>query len=340
MLADALFDLGKFIFDFVMFVSLGPGVLLVFVRRLVLRGSLERFFIYEKRSGFFYNLDPRAKIFFSFAITFLGSSLGSPLLLLALFGWSVLMWAFAHPSRDKALTAFVFLLPIMVTGPLYQSMFYQWNWNEKTFFIPVTVVYTLHPAMNYIIGGYIITVEGFQYGAFQALRVLIASSSGLLIAATTAPNALLLGLTNFVKIRKIRIGLPYILSFALVTAIRIVPSIFEDASTVINAQKARGLVLAARRTRNPVLVLRGIARIMRSIASILTPVVISSLRRGGNLATAADIRAFRATPNRTYLIERNFSKTDWAFFLFTLAILIAGSYWAATGHAAYGGGVI
>ena len=324
----------KFIFDFTLFFILGPGVILLLIYRLLLRGALRRFFLYETKDSFVHRMDPRVKIFWGFTVTLLGAILDDIYFMFFLFLWVIVMWILAKPSRDKLLTTIVLLLPIPINATFYQGIRYGYDWWSGKFIFPVRILYEMHPALDYVIGGHFLTAEGMYYGAFQSLRILIAAGSGLLIAVSTPPNSLLLGLTNFIKWGKHRFGVPYILSFAIVIGIRLIPTMFEDANTVINAARVRGLTMNITRSRNPVTLLRSIGRAIRYFTYMVVPLILSSLRRGSNMAIAADLRAFRAKPNRTYLIERKMSRSDWIYLIISIAIFIFGWYYAYIGFVA------
>lgn len=335
-----IFSVLKFLLDFTLFFILGPGILIYAFYKVIVRGSLRRFFLYEKRDSIVHQLDPRAKILWAITLTTLAAILEDIYVLAALFLWSVIMWILAKPPKEKLITAFVLLLPIPVNAIFYQGIRYGYDFWHHSFIYPVTPVYVMHPALDYILGGHIITFEGMWYGAFQSLRILVAASTGLLLAVTTAPNALLLGLSDFVRIKDRHIGLPYVLSFAVVIGIRLIPTMFEDANIVFNAARVRGLTLQVVKSRNPVKVAKALGRATRYFLYMIVPLIVSSLRRGSNMAIAADLRAFRAKPYRTYLIERKFNKLDWAFTVITLVVLILGWVYAYMGGAATPGFIL
>lgn len=334
MAIDTFIDIAKFIFDFTIFFVIGPGIIILLIYRLLLRGALRRFFLYEDNNSFFHRLDPRVKIFWTFTVTLLASILDDLLTLLALFIWVVIMWGTAKPNRDKLATVTVLLLPIPLNSIFYQGIRYGYDWWSQTFIYDVTPIYEMHPALDYILGGHILTIEGMYYGAFQSLRILVAAGSGLLLATSTAPNALLLGLTNFIKRRSFRIGVPYVISFAVVIGIRLIPTMFEDANIIINAAKVRGLSIKVPRSRNPSELLKALRNAIKVFRHMTVPLILSSLRRGSNISIAADLRAFRAKPNRTYLIESRLSVVDWIYLLITIAVFIFGWYLAYIGFAA------
>jgi len=120
---------------------------------------------------------------------------------------------------------------------------------------------------------------------------------------TTSPDKLSLTLQ--------KAGLPYELCFAFITAIRFVPVLAEEAQTIMDAQKSRGLELE-----------KGtFVRRIRNYLPILLPLIINSIRRSLELAEAMESRAFGAVKVRTDLYELRLTKQDYLVFALTLVSL-------------------
>jgi len=100
------------------------------------------------------------------------------------------------------------------------------------------------------------------------------------------------------------------LSFAVVIGIRLIPTMLEDANTIINVARVRELSLYRFKGRNLIKLLRALGEATKYFLYMSVLLTIGSLRRGSNLAIVADLRAFRAKPYQTYLIERRMSKAD------------------------------
>ncbi|MFB0543183.1 MAG: energy-coupling factor transporter transmembrane component T, partial [Candidatus Bathyarchaeia archaeon] len=153
-----------------------------------------------------------------------------------------------------------------------------------------------------------LTTEILELSLAMTLRFIALITTFSIFFLTTSPDRLSLAL------EKARI--PYELNFAFITAIRFVPVLAEEAQTIMDAQKARGLELE-----------RGnfIQRI-RNYLPILLPLIINSIRRSLELAEAMESRAFGAVKKRTNLYELGMTRNDYYILLLSLATLFLVLY--------------
>lgn len=150
---------------------------------------------------------------------------------------------------------------------------------------------------------------GIIYRSFTASYRLIAFlASFSIFFLTTTPEEL--GMT-FMKLR-----IPYIYSFALISAIRFTPVLAEELQTIIDAQRARGLELDK---GSP------ITRIRRYVP-VLVPLIVNVLRRSYELAEAMEVKCFGASRKRTFLRELRMRLTDYAIFVITATCLMVSVY--------------
>ncbi len=126
---------------------------------------------------------------------------------------------------------------------------------------------------------------------------------------TTSPDKLSLSL------EKARI--PYEFNFAFITAIRFVPVLADEAQTIMDAQRSRGLELDKGNF---------VTRIKNYIP-ILLPLIINSIRRSLELAEAMESRAFGATEDRTNLYSLSLNRTDVVFLVVALGLLAIAIYY-------------
>jgi len=109
---------------------------------------------------------------------------------------------------------------------------------------------------------------------------------------------------------------PYEFVFAFTTAVRFVPVLAEEAQTIMDAQKARGLELE-----------RGnFMKRIRNYIPILIPLIVSAIRRSLELAEAMESRAWGATKKRTNLYVLKLHKGDILLLAFTIAVIAAAIY--------------
>ena len=243
--------------------------------------------VVEKGNSFIYRLDPRTKLLLLLSIGIIAISLDKPehLLLLSIFLLLACLLARFELNKYKVISLIVLIgLWGMV---LSQAMFYrQW---------PRTVILTIiprdFPVLGWLTGGLYLYKEGFLYGLAQGLRFATMIASGLLIAWTTEPRDLLLGL--------VRLKVPYGMAFMFITSVRFLPVLVSEFSTVIAVQRLRGAdtVKLGRHT-------------LRSAINILTPVLARSVKRAATLGASCESRAFNPNLPRTYLRELRYSRVD------------------------------
>ncbi len=130
-----------------------------------------------------------------------------------------------------------------------------------------------------------VTQGGLVLGLHMVIRFLVVVLGSFLFVATTEPNALAHGL--------MAAGLPYRAGFAMVLAMRLMPLLRSESSTVREAQAARGMPLDR----------PGLRGILRSIRHTFTPLLVSSLSRVDYMVISMEGRGFGLHPKRTFLRE-------------------------------------
>jgi energy-coupling factor transport system permease protein len=99
----------------------------------------------------------------------------------------------------------------------------------------------------------------------------------------------------------IQLHVPFDFAFTLAMATRYVPTLAQEAQTIIDAQMSRGLELQK----------GNIVRQIRNYVPILIPLIVSSIRRAFSVAESLESRAFGSTKRRTYLHMLRMAKKDW-----------------------------
>jgi len=147
-----------------------------------------------------------------------------------------------------------------------------------------------------------------EYSLAMTLRFLVLVESFSIFFLTTSPDRLGLALEQS--------HVPYEFCFAFTTAVRFVPVLAEEAQTIMDAQKARGLELE-----------RGnfIKRIKNYIP-ILIPLIVSAIRRSLELAEAMESRAWGATDKRTNLYVLKIERGDYILAMISICMLIIAVY--------------
>ncbi|MDH5448292.1 MAG: energy-coupling factor transporter transmembrane protein EcfT [Candidatus Bathyarchaeota archaeon] len=152
------------------------------------------------------------------------------------------------------------------------------------------------------------TLQDIEYASAMTLRFVVLVESFSVFFLTTSPDHLGLALEQS--------HVPYEFCFAFTTAVRFVPVLADEAQTIMDAQKARGLELEK----------GNFLKRIRNYIPILIPLIISAIRRSLELAEAMESRAWGAIEKRTNLYVLKMRKADYLLILASILILIIGVY--------------
>ena len=133
-------------------------------------------------------------------------------------------------------------------------------------------------------------------------------SSFSIFFLTTSPDDLSLALEQS--------HVPYEFCFAFTTAVRFVPVLANEAQTIMDAQKSRGLELEK----------GNFFKRIRNYVPILIPLIVGAIRRSLELAEAMESRAFGANKYRTNLYILKIKIRDVIAIIISSFILIVALY--------------
>jgi energy-coupling factor transport system permease protein len=155
------------------------------------------------------------------------------------------------------------------------------------------------------LGPLTVTMGGIEAGIYVAGRFLTIILLSYLFVLTTEPNDLAYALMEA--------GLPYRYGFALITALRLVPTFEQEGQTVYNAQLARGVQYDVRSPR----------RFLALARQFVLPLLVSALGRVDTMAVSMEGRCFGKYPTRTFLRKVRLTWRD-GVALGVLALVAAG----------------
>jgi len=195
-------------------------------------------------------------------------------------------------------------IPIVVTAKIHR----EWLKSIKGGLFLATIIFVTNLISIYFFRGGTLTTENLEYALSITLRFIVLITSFSIFFLTTSPDNLSLAL------EKARI--PFEFNFAFITAIRFVPVLADEAQSIMDAQRSRGLEL----DRGSFLVR------IRKYIPVLLPLIINSIRRSLELAEAMESRAFGATKERTNLYQLRMGSRDYAALMVTLVALMLVLY--------------
>jgi energy-coupling factor transport system permease protein len=164
-------------------------------------------------------------------------------------------------------------------------------------------IFAVNVATSYFTSGYVLTAEALEAAVAMTLRFVVLVESFSVFFLTTSPDHLGLALEQT--------RVPYEFAFAFTTAVRFVPVLAEEAQTIMDAQKARGLELEK----------GGFLKRIRNYVPVLIPLIVSAIRRSLELAEAMESRAWGASKKRTNLYELKLHRGDFVLLAITIGLL-------------------
>ena len=157
-------------------------------------------------------------------------------------------------------------LPFILSVIVIQSLF----WGEGT---PIFKFWVIAPKQ-----------EGALFALISVGRIVLVMSAFILFAVSTRPDTLMISLKQ--------VGVPSSLAYIIVTTLQIIPRFQSKASTILDAQRSRGLETEGN------LFVRA-----RALIPIVLPLVLGSLVDVEERAIAIEARGFNSSKVETSLIE-------------------------------------
>jgi energy-coupling factor transport system permease protein len=238
---------------------------------------------FRRVSSPIHNLDPRMKFLYVCAVFVVAILFGEIIPLIVLF---------------------LFSLPFVLLAGVQR----EWLRSLRGVSFLAGFIFLINILSNYFTSGYVLTAVALETSAAMALRFLVLVASFSVFFLTTSPDHLGLALEQS--------RVPYEFAFAFTTAVRFVPVLAEEAQTIMDAQKARGLELEK----------GSFLKRIKNYVPVLIPLIVSAIRRSLELAEAMESRAWGATKKRTNLYALKFHKGDFLLFAITIGILAFSIY--------------
>ncbi len=153
-------------------------------------------------------------------------------------------------------------------------------------------------------GRFALTAEQLFYHLNQMLKCLAMVPIVLLFVCTTDPSEFAASLN--------RIGVPYSVSYSVSLALRYIPDIQREYRDISRSQQARGIEMSRK---------ENLVKRLKAAASILIPLILSSMDRIETVSNAMELRGFGKNRKRTWYMARKFTRNDGLALLLCLVVL-------------------
>lgn len=238
---------------------------------------------FRKVSSPIHNLDPRIKFIYACTV----------------FVMAVLFW-----ELIPLIALFIIQIPFVLLARVKR----EWIRSLRGAVILASIIFLTNFIVSFFSAEYVVTLNSLEYALAMTFRFLVLVESFSIFFLTTSPDHLGLALEQT--------HVPYEFCFAFTTAVRFVPVLAEEAQTIMDAQKARGLELEK----------GSFLKRVRNYIPILIPLIVSAIRRSLELAEAMESRAWGATKKRTNLYVLKLKRGDYILAAITVLMLALSIY--------------
>ena len=199
---------------------------------------------------------------------------------------------------------FLIQVPLVIIGRIHR----EWMRSMKGSVMFAVIIFAMNLLSLYFYSGYETFGSILERSLAMTIRFIVLVQTFSIFFLTTSPDMLGLALEQS--------HIPYEICFAFTTAVRFVPVLAEEAQTIMDAQKARGLELEG----------GNFLKRIRNYIPILIPLIVNAIRRSLELAETMESRAWGANRNRTNLYVLKMGRNDIFLILVSLLILAISIY--------------
>ena len=259
---------------------------------------------YVPRRSLIHNLHPLTKLVWSLIILILALVFNNPwylaltvlsVVLVGLIG-KVVKETFVYLGAMLLVSGFVFVFQILFR-PGGQ------------------VLFTVFPSSWSVVGGWLpVTEGGLLYGIAMSLRMLCIVSAFPVILSTTQPRDIIMAMVDTLRV-------PYDYAFMFTAALRFMPIVMSEVSTISQAQRSRAYAVEG---WNPI-------RKLKAFAPIAMPIVFIAIEKADRLGLCMDLRGY-GSKGRTYLHVLKLRFLDWVVLALMVIVLIGSIVAAIQGY--------
>ncbi len=250
-----------------------------------------------ERDSFFTRLDFRPKMFLMAVVTII-AFLWESVAMQAIMALIIVISALAVGVKFKYIRLVITVLtPFYILLLLTHGFFNIDQVKSLTGKEELTAIFTF-PENWWLIGGGRMTMEGFMYGLNVIFKTLTLTLIVPLGVFTTDVDSMIVGM--------VRARIPYKIAFIFSATLRFFPLLFQEISTIIEAQRLRGLALEK----------MGPMKRVSVYAKVAVPLILGAMVKSQQLEVVLQSKAFSGDPDRTYLHETFLGWRDYALMVF------------------------
>lgn len=234
----------------------------------------------------------------------------------------LLLWSFAamttYDTRMLAVLSLASFVLLYVSKIRLKDVSFMLGFTAVFMVLNNVLVYLFSPqhgveiygTIHYLFGlsgKYAPTAEQLFYHLNYFLKYLATIPIVLLFVCTTNPSEFAASLN--------KLGVKYSVAYSVALALRYIPDIQREFHEISQAQQARGIEMSEKAS---------LINRLKSVSSILIPLILSSMGRVDVIANAMELRGFGKNKKRTWYMGRPFKAADiFSMILCGLLVVLA-----------------
>lgn len=213
-----------------------------------------------------------------------------------MFILSLIIFKISKIEVSQVTSVFKFILFFLILNVLFIFIFLPYQgcsiYHSKTVLFPIA-------------GGYAMTSEQLFYELNIVLKYFTVAPAVLMFILTTHPSEFAASLN------RLKIG--YTVDYSVSLALRYIPDVQRDYTTIKHVQEARGIEMSKKAS---------LFKRTKRMAAIIFPLIFTSMDRIDVVSTAMELRGFGKKKKRTWYSARPLSRNDYLVLLFLLVFCV------------------
>jgi energy-coupling factor transport system permease protein len=274
---------------------------------------------YRERGSLIERIDPSARLVFFVGVSFALIQIWDIRVIGVFFAGAMLLLRLSRLTWRETRRFWLVMSVVVFTLTLFTALT---GWQGRGVYVVEHPIWSnglvllgrlWHPGLS---------VERAVFAVAQILRILASAALAILVIYTIHPGRF----GSAVR----RLGVPDKFAFATDLAFRFVPTLAQDFTTTLDAQRARGYELERK---------GGVLRQIRNMAPLIVPVTIGAIVNADETVDAMDLRAFGTGP-RTWSDRRPYRPLDYLVIVVAVLIFVSvtalniagyGDFWLPAG---------
>ncbi len=262
---------------------------------------MSRMISYEKKNTSLHKLSGFTKLLFFLIWCMISALTFDTRILIAMLVMGLIIYKISDTRWKQVSTVFKAVMFFMVVNLLCIFFFAPFQGCE---------IYQSRTDIAHLFGKYYLTKEQLFYEFNVFIKYFTVIPAVFIFLVTTDPSELAASLNG--------VGVPYTIAYSMEIALRYIPDIQDEFRKIKNAQEARGIEMSSKGK---------LFDRLSSTASIIFPLLFSSMERIDVVSNAMELRGFGKKKVRSWYARRPLKTADYIVIIsiivfFVLAMII------------------